>query len=467
MSTTQRSDAPHIDIVMQELSAVLESCAEVVGQFSFGAADDWSEMLAQLSPSPGPKPGLSLAPVKFPGVHTAVPVSPAVQSPGAEISTVGPKPPPPPGPPPPPAVKLSGSEAGQEVGRLPLLAPPPPPPPKVAGSKGPAGTPPPPGGASSSLTPTQGTPASSHQIPSTPNLPTPSAEFKVLHWDILQPHVLDRAPETIWTGPLVGAHHLQLVDLDKIELFTRPPATAALGKAFTSADGRTRLLDTSSSNNILITFKDTTPECMAKALQNLDTKNLTYSTVLQCQALLAKSQTLEVVMQWAEDNDPSKLGTAEAFVYALVSLPDVRLRLDVLRLHHFFEEDLPKKSKPWKRLLHQLLMAGNAINMRRPGGKAARGFKLSSLPRFADMSHIHRTGDKAWSLLDVVVEAIELELTGDKAWSLLDVVVEAIELDCPRHIDELLELEALLTNVKEVDLRILTNEVQELSSETK
>ena len=34
---------------------------------------------------------------------------------------------------------------------------------------------------------------------------------------------------------------------------------------------------------------------------------------------------------------------AESFVHVLGSTPDARLRLDVLRLHHYFEEDLPKK----------------------------------------------------------------------------------------------------------------------------
>ncbi len=50
--------------------------------------------------------------------------------------------------------------------------------------------------------------------------------------------------------------------------------------------------------------------------------------------------------------------------------------------------------------------------------------------------------------------------TGDKCWSLLDVVVEALELDCPRHVDELLRLEKLLTVAKEVDLRLLPAAIQ-------
>ena len=61
----------------------------------------------------------------------------------------------------------------------------------------------------------------------------------------------------------------------------------------------------------------------------------------------------------------------------------------------------------------QLLHVGNTINRQRPGpAREARAFKLSSLSKFADMR------------------------TPDKALSLLDVVVEALELDCPRHCDE-------------------------------
>ncbi len=37
----------------------------------------------------------------------------------------------------------------------------------------------------------------------------------------------------------------------------------------------------------------------------------------------------------------------ESFVHVLGSMPDTRLRLDVLRLHHYFEEDLPKKVSAW------------------------------------------------------------------------------------------------------------------------
>ena len=62
----------------------------------------------------------------------------------------------------------------------------------------------------------------------------------------------------------------------------------------------------------------------------------------------------------------------------------------------------------------QLLQVGNIINRQRQGPRAreARAFKLSSLGKFADMR------------------------TADKSLSLLDVVVEALEIDCPRHCDE-------------------------------
>ncbi|KAL6764301.1 hypothetical protein V8C86DRAFT_1685200 [Haematococcus lacustris] len=41
-----------------------------------------------------------------------------------------------------------------------------------------------------------------------------------------------------------------------------------------------------------------------------------------------------------------QLGPAEMFVHVLVSSPDVRQRLELLRLHHYFAEDLPRKVGP-------------------------------------------------------------------------------------------------------------------------
>ena len=45
-------------------------------------------------------------------------------------------------------------------------------------------------------------------------------------------------------------------------------------------------------------------------------------------------------------------------------------------------------SAAWRRLLHQLLLIGNAIIGQKNGGRSARfanAFKLSSLSKFADM----------------------------------------------------------------------------------
>lgn len=43
------------------------------------------------------------------------------------------------------------------------------------------------------------------------------------------------------------------------------------------------------------------------------------------------------------------------------------------------------KSTSWRRLLHQLLLAGNSINMHRPGSRPMQAFRLNSLTKFADM----------------------------------------------------------------------------------
>ena len=59
---------------------------------------------------------------------------------------------------------------------------------------------------------------------------TTGTEFKVLHWDVVAPTLLARTAETVWSGgPVMG--HLQILDIPKIDLFTRPQALAAAGKA--------------------------------------------------------------------------------------------------------------------------------------------------------------------------------------------------------------------------------------------
>lgn len=42
-------------------------------------------------------------------------------------------------------------------------------------------------------------------------------------------------------------------------------------------------------------------------------------------------------------------------------------------------------SRAWRRLLHTLLGAANAINAHRAPARPAAGFSLDSLPKFADM----------------------------------------------------------------------------------
>ncbi|GFH32097.1 formin-like protein, partial [Haematococcus lacustris] len=52
--------------------------------------------------------------------------------------------------------------------------------------------------------------------------------------------------------------------------------------------------------------------------------------------------------------------------------------------------------------------------------------------------------------------------TADKRLSVLDCVVEALEMDAPWHVDQVLALEAALGVVKETDLKQLGSEVAEL-----
>ena len=61
----------------------------------------------------------------------------------------------------------------------------------------------------------------------------------------------------------ISSVSLPLSQVDKLELFFRgqPMGSSAI-KISGGSDGRHRLLDTSSSNNILIKFKDTTPAAL-------------------------------------------------------------------------------------------------------------------------------------------------------------------------------------------------------------
>ncbi|KAJ9524735.1 hypothetical protein QJQ45_024371 [Haematococcus lacustris] len=224
----------------------------------------------------------------------------------------------------------------------------------------------------------------------------------------------------------VGVDSLGVLEVPRLELFTRPQAlpttlkmrtttgtgpgpgtvlqaTGEQASTGTGAEGRVQVLDSSTSNNILIKFRDTTPEALGAALEDLEPRAFTSALVLQCTGLLANTKVVGQVTAWLEQpgNSMDQLGPAEMFVHVLVSSPDVRQRLELLRLHHYFAEDLPRKladvqrveqvcqqlhsSKAWRRLLHQLLAAGNVINQHRAPGRPAQAFKLTSLPKFADM----------------------------------------------------------------------------------
>ncbi len=65
--------------------------------------------------------------------------------------------------------------------------------------------------------------------------------------------------------------------------------------------------------------------------------------VLQCQGVLAKTQTLQAVMAWRQMHPSELLAPAEEFVYVLGSVPDCKMRLEVLKIHYCMVEDLPKK----------------------------------------------------------------------------------------------------------------------------
>ena len=49
-----------------------------------------------------------------------------------------------------------------------------------------------------------------------------------------------------------------------------------------------------------------------------------------------------------EAHGAANLGPAESFVHALGSAPEARLRLEVLKMHHFMIEDYPKKVRGWE-----------------------------------------------------------------------------------------------------------------------
>ncbi len=96
--------------------------------------------------------------------------------------------------------------------------------------------------------------------------------------DVLPSKALTAVGNTLWTGPAVSC--LDLVPVKRLELFTRPMAAAGPGfhKLGHQADpSLARLLDTSTSNNILIKFKDTTPQQLGQALAEMDSEKLSVS----------------------------------------------------------------------------------------------------------------------------------------------------------------------------------------------
>ncbi|KAF5843772.1 hypothetical protein DUNSADRAFT_8288 [Dunaliella salina] len=178
--------------------------------------------------------------------------------------------------------------------------------------------------------------------PATPGASSAS-EFRALHWEALPANQATTASESVWNNPLVDV--LDIKPISKLELFTKAQAPTPVVRIRSANDGRQQVLDSATSNNLLIQFQNMTPQALASALERMDRNILTGAYVQQCLSVLSKEATVEAVQSWTQSpgNDISKLGPAEMFVHVLVSAPHAQLRLEVLRLSHSFQEDLPRK----------------------------------------------------------------------------------------------------------------------------
>ncbi|GFR84530.1 inverted formin-2 [Elysia marginata] len=129
--------------------------------------------------------------------------------------------------------------------------------------------------------------------------------------------------------------------------------------------------------------------------------------------ILPPSDEIELIQSF--DGDPEKLGNAEKFFLKLMSVPQYKLRLELMLLRSDFQSQLSnvrsnlavltslcrrlQDNKGLKKFLRLVLHAGNYINKGSSSG-AAVGFRVSSLNKLA----LTKSNDPSLSLLHVLVE---------------------------------------------------------------
>ncbi|CAA6657520.1 unnamed protein product [Spirodela intermedia] len=240
--------------------------------------------------------------------------------------------------------------------------------------------------------------------------------LKSLHWDKVRT-TSDRA--MIWDK--LKSSSFQLNEEAFETLFCNSASVASgegnRGRARPSPKQENRLLDPKKSQNMEILLKafNVTGEEVSEALLDGNPEELGVELLEALMKMEPTEQEELALRNYA--GDPSKLGSAERFLKALLDIPHAYRRIDAMLYRSNFESEVKylresfeslevaceelKKSSLLLKLLDAVLRTGNRMNVGTARGQA-RAFKLDTLLKLADV----KGADRTMTLLHFVVREI-------------------------------------------------------------
>ncbi|OQV24045.1 putative tRNA N6-adenosine threonylcarbamoyltransferase, mitochondrial [Hypsibius exemplaris] len=361
---------------------------------------------------------------------------------------------PPPPPPPPPS----------SASHLPSLSstsgpPPPPPPPVVIGKREPPPQPPRPNGNGLPQPPISA-------IPSRLNVPAlPAEKLKPVHWSKITAPT-EKLSRSVWN--LSPKEKNDVVDSDTLKKLFSDKTIArrgSVGAIMQRDSAMAELLDTKRSlkiNICLKKFKDVSIKQLVDHIAAVEHSHFNLDDLIGLMGILPTPEEAEIFRNY--DGAVEDLqGSAEAFLYWLVRVPDYHLHVEIMLLamaspiqsasliKSFAELETCCQavisSESFKQFLHLALRVGNFLNTGKANGAAA-AIKLDGLSKVAETV----SNEPKVSLLHYMVE--EAQAHGQYSLHFLE-EFQVLQTASRLKLDELQsELNGLLAKHDEMKMRL-------------
>eukprot|EP00698_Gefionella_okellyi_P016332 TRINITY_DN4672_c0_g1_i2.p1 TRINITY_DN4672_c0_g1~~TRINITY_DN4672_c0_g1_i2.p1 ORF type:complete len:1571 (+),score=391.98 TRINITY_DN4672_c0_g1_i2:471-4715(+) len=229
---------------------------------------------------------------------------------------------------------------------------------------------------------------------------TPSRRMKQFHWNKVPLHKLQ---ESFWSSSDVGATQVNIDASELEDLFIAQESKRKI-EAESESTVKT-LLDQRRANNVAIALSKIGMSYaeIRNAIAKVDTDSLTADNLTNMLKVCPTNEELELIRSYK--GDISRLTEADQFFAAISDLPNLRVRLESFVFRSSFDQQLHylreqlsviiaacqelKDSTRFTRLLEVILQLGNTLNQSGHAGNA-RGFKLDSLLKMADMKQTNR-----------------------------------------------------------------------------